>query len=104
MELTRVSGISSAKEQKLQDNGYLFIEDLVNANAARVSAIDGCSPQLIANAQRFVVEETNMNLNSVNYKCGKCGKNFHLNRRALAKHVRFNKCSDKPTSTGDLWD
>lgn len=91
MELTNVSGISETKSEKLKENGCLCIEDLCHFNAAKVDAIDGCSPKLIANAQRFVREETKSNLNSINYKCLKCGKNFHTNRKHTGKASPFQQ-------------
>ena len=104
MELTNVSGISSKKAEKLKENGYYCVEDMCNANAAKVAAINGCSPKLIANAQRFVKEETKSNLNSINFQCLKCDTNFHMNRSTLVKHHRYNKCSDRGTSAGSIFD
>jgi DNA-directed RNA polymerase subunit RPC12/RpoP len=104
MKLTDVTGISRTKAERLSDNGYLFAEDLAQANAARVDGIDGCSAKLVANAQEYIVKETDTQLGAINYRCGECGRLFHLKREALAKHVRFSKCKDKSDSSGDLFN
>lgn len=103
MKLTDVTGISRTKAERLSENGYLFAEDLAKANAARVDAIDGCSAGLVANAQRYIVEETDTSLNGINYRCGECGHFFQLSRDQLAKHVRFSKCKDKSDDSGGLF-
>lgn len=95
MRLVNVSGISSTKVDKLRDKGYLFAEDLVNANAAKVAAIDGCSAKLVANAQQYFRDETDTPLNSINYRCGECGKLYQKDRDSLYKHVKFDKCREE---------
>lgn len=104
MKLTDVSGISRTKADRLSENGYLFAEDLAKANAARVDAIDGCSAGLVAEAQRYIVEETDTQLGAINYRCGECGRLFQLSREELANHVRFSKCKDKSDDSGGIFN
>ena len=103
MKLTDVSGISQTKAERLSENGYLFAEDLAKANAARVNPIDGCSAGLVAEAQRYIVEETDTQLSAINYRCGECDRLFQLSREQLAKHVQFSKCKDKSDNSGGLF-
>ena len=100
MDITSVKGVSGTKAEKLESLGIKFAEDLAQANAARVDQLSGCSPQLVANAQRYLTEEVGTNLNSINYKCGKCDKMFGLQREPLEKHDRFAKCENKDSMGG----
>ena len=104
MKLTSVPGISNKKSDNLADAGYLFVEDLAQASAWRVQNIDNCSPRLVAKAQRFVKNETKTKLNGINYRCESCDKLFHQDREELVRHHRFNKCTDRTTKVGDIFD
>jgi hypothetical protein len=100
MKLINVKGISETKAEKLKEEGYEFAEDLGMANAARVSQIEGCSAQLVANCQRYLTEEVGTQLSAINYRCDDCGQLFHTNRGQLEKHRRFAKCKDKESKGG----
>ena len=100
MKLTSVKGVSETKKERLEGIGVKFAEDLAQANSARVDQLSNCSPQLVVNAQRYLIEEVGTQLNSINYKCGKCDRMFGLQREQLEKHERFAKCKDKESKGG----
>ena len=100
MDITSVKGVSSTKAEKLESLGIVFAEDLAQANAARVDQLSGCSPQLVANAQRYLTEEVGTQLGAINYRCEKCDQLFHTSREQLEKHEMFSKCEDKESMGG----
>lgn len=100
MKLTSVTGVSETKKDRLESIGIKFAEDLAQANAARVDQLSNCSPQMIANAQRYLTEEVGTNLNAINYRCEDCGQLFGLDRGPLKNHERFSKCEDKTSMGG----
>ena len=101
MNLTSVKGVSETKKDRLEGIGIKFAEDLAQANAARVDQLSNCSPQLVANAQRYLTEEVGTNLgDGMNYYCEDCGMHFELSRDALEKHRMFSKCQDKESMGG----
>lgn len=100
MKLTSVKGVSETKKDRLEGIGIKFAEDLAQANAARVDQLSNCSPQLVANAQRYMTEEVGTQLSAINYRCEKCGQLFHTSREQLEKHEMFSKCEDKESVGG----
>lgn len=97
MKLTSISHVSKSKAKKLHNEyGISFAEDLATSNAARIDAIDGLSPKIIANACEHIdYTSQKVDKERVSYICEECGKNFGRNCSSLRFHVRDNaQCGD----------
>lgn len=106
MNLLTVSGVSSAKRERLENAGIDSVECLAWSNPLRLRDVEGCSPSLVIQAQKVLYDEGLWHTENLmehgrlkRGKCQFCGReetatNLNTMLQNLRSHQQF--CDENP--------